>query len=199
MFYAGSTFIRANEADIGAAVSSVFDDFHYLHGAKTLLTLWIGPHPPIPAIAAENPGRLGIRLALCGDVDPNGRSAEPSPPLEGVTSYFYTLPRNRVNDWLIKASQERNHLRPDEAVASGMAAAIAAVEALSAAPSTETDALISSLEGLSFETPKGRMTFRAEDHQALQVMYYFRIESPSALPELAREIDASEMPLPLRP
>ncbi len=27
------------------------------------------------------------------------------------------------------------------------------------------------MEGMKFDTPKGKMTFRKEDHQALQVMY----------------------------
>ncbi len=29
---------------------------------------------------------------------------------------------------------------------------------------------------MSFETPKGTMTFRKEDHQALQDMYHWRIK-----------------------
>jgi branched-chain amino acid transport system substrate-binding protein len=52
-----------------------------------------------------------------------------------------------------------------------MTAAIAVVDALAVARSTEADSLISALEGLSFETPKGRMAIRPEDHQTLQTMY----------------------------
>ncbi|RZL35186.1 MAG: ABC transporter permease, partial [Rubrivivax sp.] len=36
--------------------------------------------------------------------------------------------------------------------------------------------------GMSFETPKGKMTFRAEDHQAMQSMYHFRIKVDPAFP-----------------
>ena len=32
------------------------------------------------------------------------------------------------------------------------------------------------MEGMSFDTPKGTMTFRKEDHQALQDMYHWRIK-----------------------
>ena len=32
------------------------------------------------------------------------------------------------------------------------------------------------MEGMSFQTPKGTMTFRKDDHQALQSMYHFRIK-----------------------
>jgi len=195
VFFIGSKFIRPEETDIGGAVSADYDDFHYLHGAKTLLILWSGPQAPIGAIAATNPGRFGIRLALCGDMNPN---AAQSTAIDGVTEYFYSLPRNSANERLIAAAQEHDHGRPDTAMAEGMTAAIAVVEMLAAAPSTETEALVSSLAGLSFETPKGHMTIRPEDHQALQAMYQFRFEPGSRLPELAREIGAAEIPLPVR-
>ena len=41
---------------------------------------------------------------------------------------------------------------------------------------TDTNKLIAAMEGMSFETPKGRMTFRKEDHQAMQSMYHFKIK-----------------------
>jgi branched-chain amino acid transport system substrate-binding protein len=194
VFFIGSKFIRPDESDIGGVVSADYDDFHYLHGAKTLLILWSGPQPPIGAIAATNPGRFGIRLALCGDMDPN---ASQSTAIEGVTSYFYSLPRNPANEWLVAAAREHSHGRPDTAMADGMTAAIAVVAMLAGAPATETGTLASSLAGLSFETPKGRMIIRPEDHQALQAMYQFRFERGSGLPELSREIGVSEIPLPV--
>jgi branched-chain amino acid transport system substrate-binding protein len=55
---------------------------------------------------------------------------------------------------------------------------------------------------MSFETPKGRMTFRPEDHQAMQSMYHFRIKVDPAftwgVPELVREIKPEEMSIPVR-
>jgi branched-chain amino acid transport system substrate-binding protein len=54
---------------------------------------------------------------------------------------------------------------------------------------------------MTFDTPKGPMTFRPEDHQALQSMYHFRIKvDPAvewAIPELVREIEAGEMDIPI--
>ncbi|KAI5931793.1 Lysosomal-trafficking regulator [Manis javanica] len=58
------------------------------------------------------------------------------------------------------------------------------------------------VEGMSFDTPKGQMTFRKEDHQALQSMYHFKIRVDPALawgvPELVREIKPEEMQVPIR-
>jgi branched-chain amino acid transport system substrate-binding protein len=83
-----------------------------------------------------------------------------------------------------------------------MSAGIAVVEAIKKAGSTDTEKLIAAMEGMSFETPKGRMTFRKEDHQAMQSMYHFKIKvDPNvqwAIPELVREIKPEEMKVPVR-
>ncbi len=46
------------------------------------------------------------------------------------------------------------------------------------------------------------MTFRKEDHQAMQSMYHFKIKvDPNvqwAIPELVREIKPEEMKIPIR-
>ncbi len=46
------------------------------------------------------------------------------------------------------------------------------------------------------------MTFRAEDHQAMQSMYHFKIKVDPAfawgVPELIREIKPNEMNVPIR-
>ena len=58
------------------------------------------------------------------------------------------------------------------------------------------------MEGMSFDTPKGKMTFRKEDHQAMQSMYHFKIKADPAfawgVPELVREIKPEEMQVPIR-
>ena len=86
-------------------------------------------------------------------------------------------------------------------LAGGMAAALAIVKALETADEWDTETLISAMEGMSWETPKGTMTFRPEDHQALQSMYHFKIKVDDsvawAIPELVREIKPDEMNIPV--
>ena len=84
-----------------------------------------------------------------------------------------------------------------------MSAAIAIVEALKkTGGDTDTEKLIKTMEGMSFETPKGKMTFRKEDHQAMQSMFHFRIKADPAfawgVPELVREIKPEEMAIPIK-
>ena len=61
--------------------------------------------------------------------------------------------------------------------------------------------LIPTMEGMSFDTPKGKMTFRKEDHQAMQSMYHFKIKVdpafPWGVPELVHEITPAEMNVPI--
>jgi branched-chain amino acid transport system substrate-binding protein len=123
--------------------------------------------------------------------------------MEGATYYYYGIPKNPVNQWLVTEHEKRFKTPPDFFTAGGMAAGIALVEALKKTSGvTDTEKLISTMEGMSFESPKGRMTFRREDHQAMQSMYHFRIKVDPAvawgIPELVREIKPEEMAVPLR-
>ncbi len=83
-----------------------------------------------------------------------------------------------------------------------MSAGIALVEALKKAGGTDPEKLIAAMEGLSFETPKGRMTFRKEDHQAMQSMFHFKVRvDPGidwAVLQSVREIKPEEMKVPIR-
>jgi branched-chain amino acid transport system substrate-binding protein len=84
-----------------------------------------------------------------------------------------------------------------------MAAASAVIAALKkTGGSTDTEKLIAAMEGLEFDTPKGKMTFRKEDHQAMQSMFVFKVKADGKdewdLLDLDREISASELPVPIR-
>jgi branched-chain amino acid transport system substrate-binding protein len=107
-----------------------------------------------------------------------------------------------MNDWLVAEHTKRYKAPPDFFTAGGFAAASAVVTAISKAKSTDTEKLISAMEGMEFDTPKGKMNFRKEDHQAMQAMYHFRIKKDQKsewdLLELVREIPASEMPVPIK-
>jgi branched-chain amino acid transport system substrate-binding protein len=58
------------------------------------------------------------------------------------------------------------------------------------------------MEGMEFDTPKGKMIFRKEDHQAMQSMFVFRVKAEGKdqwdLLDLVREIPIDELPVPIR-
>ncbi|MDB5748805.1 MAG: transporter permease, partial [Massilia sp.] len=125
---------------------------------------------------------------------------------EGTIYYYYAFPKNKMNDWLVAEHTKRFKAPPDMFTAGGFAAASAVFNALSKVPSgngeISSEQLVAAMEGMSFETPKGPMSFRKQDHQAIQSMYHFRIKKDQKnewdLLELVREIPAAEMPLPIR-
>lgn len=108
-----------------------------------------------------------------------------------------------MNDWLVEQHLARYDSPPDFFTAGGMAAGIAVVEAIRAAGGAEdAEALITAMEGMEWETPKGTMRFRPEDHQALQSMYHFRTEVREGvdygIPVLVRELGIWDMDILIR-
>ena len=186
--------------DFTAPAERLFNALKDRKGRKVIFIIWAGGNPF--KIADLNPGRFGIEVASGGNILPALAAYKALPGMEGATYYYYTHPKNKVNDWLVSEHQKRFKSPPDFFTAGGMSAGIAVVEALKKANSTDTEKLIAAMEGMSFESPKGRMTFRKEDHQAMQSMYHFKIKvDPNvawAIPELVREIKPEEMKVPIR-
>ena len=188
--------------DFTAGAQRLFDALKDKPGRKIIFILWAGAGNPFKIIDL-NPQRFGIELATGGNILPAMASYKNLPGMEGATYYYYGIPKNPVNQWLVTEHEKRFKAPPDFFTAGGMAAGIALVEALKkTAGVTDTEKLISTMEGMSFESPKGRMTFRREDHQAMQSMYHFRIKVDPAvawgIPELVREIKPEEMVVPVR-
>jgi branched-chain amino acid transport system substrate-binding protein len=123
--------------------------------------------------------------------------------MEGAAYYYFGLPKNPVNEWLVANHYKQFKTPPDMFTAGGMTAGIAIVEALKKTGGDPKAAkLQAALKGLKFMSPKGEMFIRPQDHQAMQSMYHFRIKVDPAfewgVPELVREIKPSEMNVPIR-
>ena len=67
-------------------------------------------------------------------------------------------------------------------VNAGHSAIYAYAAALQKAKTTETKPLITALEGIKFDTAKGPVTLRAEDHQAICDVNFIRIKSSEDRP-----------------
>ena len=171
-------------------------------GRKVIWILWAGASNPFK-IADLDLKRYNIEISTGGNILPAMVPYKQFPGMEGAAYYYFGMPKNPVNEWLDANHYKQFKAPPDFFTAGGMSAAIALVEALKkAGGDTNTEKLIKTMEGMSFETPKGKMTFRKEDHQAMQSMYHFRIKADPAfawgVPELVREIKPEEMAIPIR-
>ena len=147
-------------------------------------------------------GECRIALVPGGNILPVMKTWKSYAGTEGPIFYYYGFPKNPMNDWLVSEHMKRYKSPPDMFTAGGFTAASAVVTALKRARSTDTEKLIATMEGMEFDSPKGKMTLRKEDHQAIQPMYHFRIRKDQKnewdLLELVREIPASELPVPIR-
>ena len=195
-------YVPQATTDFTAPAQRMFDALKDKPGTKIIGIIWAGPNP-LAKIADMKPDRFGIALAPGGNILPVMKGWKDFAGVEGAIYYYYGFPKNKVNDWMVSEYGKRyGGTPPDFFVAGGMAAGIAVVEAIKKAGGTDTEKLIAAMEGMSFETPKGTMTFRKDDHQALQDMYQFRIKKTQAnewdLLELVRVISAREIPLPVR-
>lgn len=189
--------------DFTASAQRIFDKLKTAPQPRVLAIVWAGPNP-MNKIADMKPERYGITLAPGGNILPVMKTWKAFGGTEGTIYYYYDFPKNKMNDWFVAEHKKRFKAPPDMFTAGGFAAASAVVTALTKAGANagDSDKLIAAMEGMAFDTPKGTMNFRKEDHQAMQVMYHFRIKKvqkdDNDLLELVREIPASELPLPIR-
>lgn len=194
-------YVATNTTDFTAPAQRLFDALKDKPGRKVIVMIWAGAHP-MTKIADLKPERFGIELAPGGNILPVMKGWKNYAGVEGSIYYYYGFPKNKINDWFVAEHQKRYKSPPDFFTAGGFAAASAVVGALTKAGSADTEKLIAAMEGMEFDTPKGKMAFRKDDHQAMQSMYHFRIKKAQAnewdLLELVREIPAAEMPIPVR-
>ena len=187
--------------DFTAGGQRMIDKLKALPGRKIIFIIWAGGNPF--KIADMDLKRYGIEIATGGNILPAMVAYKQFPGMEGAAYYYFGMPKNPVNDAMVSMHYTQFKSPPDFFTAGGFSAAMALVTALKKTNGdTNTNKLIATMEGMSFDTPKGKMTFRAEDHQAMQSMYHFKIKVDPAfawgVPELVREIKPDEMKVPVR-
>lgn len=168
-----------------------------------LFVVWAGANSPWNQIADLKLQEKGIKISTGAPDIIALQFMQPLVGMEGFTVYYHTLPKNPVNDWLVEEHKKRyNGEVPDLFTPGGFSSAVAIVEALKLSDGdADGNKLIPLMEGMSFETPKGKMTFRKEDHQALQPMYSIRLETVDGVdypvPVLIRELSPEETEPPI--
>ena len=195
-------YLPTSTTDFTAGAQRLIDKLKDQPGRKVIFIIWAGAGNPFK-IADLDLKRYNIEIATGGNILPAMAAYKNFPGMEGAAYYYFGIPKNPVNEAMVAAHYKEFKTPPDFFTAGGFSAAMAVVTALKKTNGdTNTNKLIKTMEGMSFETPKGTMTFRKEDHQAMQSMYHFKIKVDPAfawgVPELVREIKASEMDVPIR-
>ncbi|NYT24660.1 substrate-binding domain-containing protein [Alcaligenaceae bacterium] len=193
-------YVPTNTTDLTPALERLAQKLSGHKGRKIIFPYFGFLPNYMGKIANWDPSRYGLDVSAIVVTLPILETYKDFPGMEGSAFYYYDLPNNPVNDWLVKEHQDRFNEPPDFFTVEGFTAAMAIVTALKQSV-PETEALIKTMKGMSFESPKGVMRFRPEDHQATMPMYHVKLEvDPNvawAVPKLVREIGAEEMEIPI--
>ncbi|MDO9359278.1 MAG: ABC transporter substrate-binding protein, partial [Polaromonas sp.] len=195
-------YLPAATTDFTAGAQRQIDKLKDQPGRKIIWIVWAGAGNPFK-IADMDLKRYNIEIATGGNILPAMTSYKNFPGMEGAAYYYFGIPKNPVNEAMVAQHYKQFKAPPDFFTAGGFSAAMAVVTALkNSKGDASANTLIKTMEGMSFDTPKGKMTFRKEDHQAMQSMYHFKIKVDPAfawgVPELVREIKPEEMNVPIR-
>jgi len=187
--------------DFTAPIQRIIEALKNKPEPKFVFVIWAGKGGPITQLLASGLDKYGIKIASGGNVLAALKMMKPLKGMKGSIYYYYENPDNPVNDWFVKEHLKRFDGPPDFFTCGGFAAASAVVKAITKAGTTDTEKLISTMEGMVFMTPKGTMIFRKEDHQALQSMFAFQLDvKPDvawAIPVLTREMSPAETAPPI--
>ncbi|WP_375140755.1 substrate-binding domain-containing protein [Inhella proteolytica] len=195
-------YLPTSTTDFTAGAQRLIDKLKGLPGRKIVFILWAGAGNPFK-IADLDLKRHGIEIATGGNILPAMTAYKAFPGMEGAAYYYFGMPKNPANEWLVANHYKQFKTPPDMFTAGGMTAGIAIVEALKkTGGDSKTAKLQAAMKGMKFQSPKGEMWFRAEDHQAMQSMFHFKIKVDPAfewgVPELVREIKPADMSIPIR-
>jgi len=198
-------YLPPTTTDFTAGFQRIVDKLKDQPGRKVIWVIWAGANTPFARLAdLDLKKRYNIEVSTGGNILPAMVAYNSFPGMEGASYYYYGFSKNQPNLWLVTNHYTRFKSPPDFFTAGGFSAAMAVVSALKKTNGdTNSEKMISAMEGMSFETPKGMMTFRKEDHQAMQSMYHFRVapgarQGAMADLHLVKEIKPSDMDVPIR-
>jgi branched-chain amino acid transport system substrate-binding protein len=124
-------YLPAGTTDFTAGLQRLVDKMKDQPGRKYVWVVWAGAPSPFSKFAElELQKRYGIEMATGGNILPAMVAYKQFPGMEGALYYYFGIPKNKVNEWLVANHYKQFKAPPDFFTAGGMSAAIAVVEAL---------------------------------------------------------------------
>lgn len=164
-------------------------------GADLVFVAWAGATSGAMWQAMSQQGVLEAMPVVTGlgDAATFGAYGEASESINFLNHYFAGGPSNAVNDAMVEKVTAAGGT-PDLFTPDGFNAALMLVHAIKEGQG-DVAAMISALEGWSFDGPKGKTTIRASDHALLQEMYQVRLvaDGDSFKPELVATVSADDV------
>jgi len=142
-----------------------------------LFVAWAGTTAPAMWRALEQQGVFGVSNKITTGLPERAAwsaFAGVETKIDFLSHYVATAPKNRVNDFLVRAMRKRNQV-PDIFTPDGFVAGQMIVRALQGAKGDDVDRMIRALEGWNFVGPKGQQAIRASDHAMIQPMFQVKL------------------------
>ncbi|HEX6016826.1 MAG TPA: substrate-binding domain-containing protein, partial [Burkholderiaceae bacterium] len=117
-------YLPTNTTDFTAGAQRLIDSLKDKPGRKVIWIIWAGAGNPFK-IADLDLKRYGIEIATGGNILPAMTAYKQFPGMEGATYYYFAIPKNPVNEWLVANHYKQFKSPPDFFTAGGMSAAIA--------------------------------------------------------------------------
>ena len=192
----GEEYLPISTTDFTGVAQRLFNALKDRPGKKKLWVNWIGTSP-IAKLNAMDPARYGIELSTPGTPLPGMGAFKGVPNLTGAMMYYYDIVKNAENEWLVAEHKKRFNSPPDSGQALAFDAALAIVNAVTKAGSSDAEKMIAAFEGMSFAGSTGNLTIRKENHQALHDFYGVTYETQPnvewAVPKLVKTFRGEEL------
>ncbi len=133
-----------------------------------------------------------------GDIASYGAYGAASEDISFLNHYFAGAGGTDIEKTMIKFL-DKNGEKADLFTPDGFVAAQMIVHAIKKGGGDDVQKMIKSLEGWSFDSVKGKLTIRAEDHALLQPMFQAKLvkSGDTYTPELIKKIDADTVAPPV--
>ena len=105
-------FLPAATADFTAGAQRIIDKLKDLPGRKMIFIIWAGAGNPFK-IADLDLKRYGIEIATGGNILPAMAAYKQFPGMEGAAYYYFGIPKNPVNEWLVANHYSKFKSPPD--------------------------------------------------------------------------------------
>ncbi|MEO6943980.1 MAG: substrate-binding domain-containing protein [Lacisediminihabitans sp.] len=135
-----------------------------------------------------------------GDIASYGAYGEASEGISFLSHYFSGAAGTDIEKTMIKFLAKNNE-KADLFTPDGFVAAQMIVQAVKKGGGDDVAKMITSLEGWSFNSVKGKLTIRAADHALIQPMFQAKLKADGAtfVPELIKVVDAATVaPAPVK-
>ena len=94
-------YLPTNTTDFTAGAQRIIDALKDKPGRKIIWIIWAGGGGNPFKIADLDLKRYGIEIATGGNILPAMAAYKQFPGMEGATYYYFGIPKNPVNEWLV--------------------------------------------------------------------------------------------------